>query len=562
MMINQKTLIVGLDAVCWQYLEPLLRSRRMPTLQRFMDTGVWGTLRSTMPPWTPTAWSSIITGKNPGKHGIFDMMWKRSGSYEFTPTNATLRVGTPFWQTLNNAGIKTGVVNAPFTHPVSPVNGFLVCGFGTPNSASAIAYPQEAATWIQANLSDFRPEVEAELLATATPDEIFEAEKRQQATLVNIACELSKQYEVEVLVINLMFPDHANHKMPDMAQIQAAYCQTDQDLASLVTSFCPDNVMILSDHGSSRLKGDFMLGAWLRDQGYYVTLPLVTSERDSMFNWLLSHYFQEYLGWSGIKEKVVRRLAKESFFRLPEGLRQKVWRRLEIAFPDAKQYLQWSGKPDYASTPVFTGSVYSGLLYLNLAGRDEQGVVAVGEKTAVIQDLTTKLKTIKDPHTGDSLFTNIYLADDIYSGPELANAPDLILDAYDSGWNLRVRKDYFPAPPMAIIDNYFVVEASQRDFGWHSRDGIFVFSGEAFGEGAASFTANLPDIPATLLHLYGVSLPEDYDGVVWAEVMTADYQERPVTYQPSEGTRRQAEQYSPDEAESLIRHLKALGYLG
>jgi len=99
MSANKKTLVVGLDAACWDYVEPLLRSGRMPTLERFMDTGFWGTLNSTMPPWTPTAWSTIITGKNPGKHGVFDLMWKRPGTYEFIPTNETHRRGTPFWRT-------------------------------------------------------------------------------------------------------------------------------------------------------------------------------------------------------------------------------------------------------------------------------------------------------------------------------------------------------------------------------------------------------------------------------------------------------------------------------
>ena len=523
-----------------------------------MDSGVWGTLHSTMPPWTPTAWSTIITGKNPGKHGVFGMLWKRPDSREFTPINATLRVGTPFWHTLNHHGIKTGVVNAPFTYPASPLDGFMVCGFGTPNSAREIAYPQEVTDWVRLNFPDFKPEVEAELLTVAPPDEIYAAEKQQQATFVEVAGKLANRYGVEVLVINLMFPDHANHKMPEMARVQDAYCQTDKDLAKLVDMFCPDNVILLSDHGSNRLKGDFMLGAWLRDQGYYVTLPPTPPQRVATFNWLLANYFQEHLGWSGMREKIVRRLAKESFFWLPELVRQNFWRKFETIFPGARQYLRWSGRPDYTSTSVFPGSVYSGLLYLNLV----DCVKVSGGKTAVLQEIAAKLMEVKEPQSGKSLFSNIYFAEDIYAGPEVANAPDLILDAYESGWNLRVRKDYFPAPPRSVIDHYFVVDSSQRDFGWHSREGIFVFAGEAFGEGAAPFAANLPDIPATLLHLYGVPLPEDYDGVVRTEAMSSTYQNQPITYQPGDEAERQAKQYSPEETQSLISHLKALGYLG
>lgn len=86
---NKKTIVVGLDAACWDYLNPLLNAGHLPTLRSFMDAGIWGTLLSTMPPWTPAAWSSIVTGKNPGKHGIYDLLWRRPGSYEFIPINAT-----------------------------------------------------------------------------------------------------------------------------------------------------------------------------------------------------------------------------------------------------------------------------------------------------------------------------------------------------------------------------------------------------------------------------------------------------------------------------------------
>ena len=557
----KKTLVVGLDAACWEYLDPLLNSGQMPTLARFMGTGVWGKLHSTMPPWTPTAWSSIITGKNPGKHGIFGMLWKRPGSYEFTPTNATLRVGTPFWNTLNNYGIKTGIVNVPFTYPVKSVDGFLVCGFGTPNSASEIAYPREVADWVRDKFRDFRPEVEAELLTLAPPDEIYVAEKQQQATFVEIAGELANCHQVDVLVINLMFPDHANHKMPEMEQVQAAYCQTDRDLTRLIDLFCPDNVIILSDHGSSRLKGDFMLDVWLRDHGYYVSQENTSVERSATFNWLLTHFFQEQLGWSGIKEKVIRRLIKESIFWFPGWMRQRFWNRIETVFPYARRYLVWSGKPDYSSTKVFPGSVYSGLLYLNLVERDGKGIIPLEARQDIGREIAAKLSQVKEPDSGEPLFSNIYLAEDLYTGPEVTYAPDLILDAYQSNWNLRMRKDYFPSPPREVVDRYFVTDAKQRDFGWHSREGIFVFSGPAFNEGAAPFEAKLPDIPATLLHLYGVPIPEDYDGVVRVEAMASAYRTQPVKYQPGDATERQEEVYSPEEEEALVSHLKALGYL-
>jgi predicted AlkP superfamily phosphohydrolase/phosphomutase len=210
---------------------------------------------------------------------------------------------------------------------------------------------------------------------------------------------------------------------------------------------------------------------------------------------------------------------------------------------------------------VYAGTVYSGLLYLNRVDRDKNGIIPTQERKTLMEEISSKLMKIKDPLNGKSLFSNVYFAEDIYTGPEVNNAPDLILDAYAGGWNLRIRKDYFPAPPKSITDDYFVVDASQRDFGWHSRDGIFVFSGVDFDKGQATFDAKLPDIPATLMHLYDVPLPDDYDGSVMTEAMHSTYRTRPIQYQPSDKAEQEAQHYSHDEAEALVKHLKALGYL-
>jgi predicted AlkP superfamily phosphohydrolase/phosphomutase len=149
-----RTLVVGLDAACWAYVNPLLEAGRLPALQRLMSEGTSGTLHSTLPALTPTAWASIITGKNPGKHGVFDMLWRRPGAYDFQPTSGAVRVGTPFWKRLNERGIRVGLVSVPFTYPPEEIDGFVVCGFGAPESAVDIAAPAGARTWIDAHFNN------------------------------------------------------------------------------------------------------------------------------------------------------------------------------------------------------------------------------------------------------------------------------------------------------------------------------------------------------------------------------------------------------------------------
>jgi len=557
-----KTLLVGLDAACWEYVNPLLEANRLPTLKGLMETGVWGALRSTMPAWTPTAWTSIITGKNPGKHGIFDMVWRRPGSYEFFPTNARMRWGSPFWRWLNEAGLRVGLVNIPFTHPPEPMDGFLVCGFGTPNSAPERTYPPDLLPQIERQFGPYIPAVDPLFLRTAPPDEILRVEREHQRRQVQIALALARSQQVDVLAINLMLTDHANHKMPDMERVRQAYCHADEDLRRLIDGFQPDNVMLISDHGSSRLKGIFLLNAWLRDRGYYVPAPNTSAEQSAALNWLLVQWLQTRYGLKGLPEKVLRRLARETIRRLPESIARPLWRKVENHLPFAREHVRYNGQPDYARTPLYFGSVYSGLLYLNRADREPNGIIPPAEAAGLAREIADQLAQIPDPDTGEPILPAVYTAGELYNGPALNNAPDLILDGYGGAWNLQM-SHYTPTFEQPR-NRYFLGLGHRRDYGWHSRDGLFVFSGAPFTTGPATAAGHVMDIPATLLHLHGVPVPNDYDGRVLTETMTADFLEQhPLRTQEGDGDEAIPLEflYSSEEEAELTAHLRALGYL-
>lgn len=533
----------------------------MPTLQRLMDAGISGTLKSTMPPWTPTAWASIVTGKNPGKHGVFDMMFRRPGEYEFSPTNASTRNGSPFWKYLNRRGLQVGLVNVPFTYPPSHLDGFAVSGFGTPSSVSDFAYPPELSPWIEQEYGKFEPVVSAQFLRRSTPKEILEKEKWHQRQMVQLAIELAERFQVEILAINLMLPDHANHKMPQMEQVRDAYRWSDSDLDALVRAYRPDNVMLISDHGSSRLKGDFLLDAWLRDQGYYIEAKSLPLERAAALNWLLIQWLQYDHGWSGRPEKIARRMLKDMLLTLPDKLTDGIWSRLDKIMPNAREYVLLSGRPDHSRTLLYPGSVYSGLLYFNLTGREPTGVLSSEDRYKLATEIATKLRQIEEPETRQPLFGNVYTSEELYRGPAAEHGPDLIIDSYDGGWNTRtVRYSSIPGP---VRNKYFVDAANGIDFGWHSRDGIYVFSGPAFGKGFSSCKGNVMDVPATLLHLHGVPVPDDYDGRVLAELLAPELGEQQIEFQPGDRVDKGSldGSYSSDEAEEVMNHLRALGYL-
>lgn len=552
-----KTLLVGLDAACWEYVGPLVRSGRMPTLKKLMDTGCSGTLRSTLPAATPVAWSSIITGKNPGKHGVFDMMWRRPGSYQLSLTNNQARRGRPFWRRLNEAGLRVGLVNVPFTYPPQPVDGFVVCGFGSPSTAANLTYPAGIQRQLAQRYGRFEPTINSKLFRKGRQPDILQAEIAHQKQLVEIACDLADQYQVQVLVMNLMLPDHANHKMSNMADVEEALCQSDADAGRLIERFRPDNILLISDHGSRRLQGDFLLQVWLRDNDYTVWQRRNPAGHQQALNWVIMEWLKKGQGLSGRPEQGLRWLMRQTLNRLPAN---RLWQQLEKKVPLARDHVTWASRLDYAQSSLFFGNRSSGLLYLNIAGRDPAGLIPPAQVPTLTERLISQLSQIQDP-TGRPVLGGIYPKAELYHGPVLAQAPDLILDIYQSPWNTITA---YRRQAIAEVADGRYFAANRDNYGWHSRDGLFAFSGPAFDTGRSQLTGHVMDIPATLLYLHNVPIPADYDGqVLRAGLRPEQLTNQPIQQQPGEPDMGEAipVSYTDGENEELVGHLRALGYV-
>ena len=133
---HPRVLILGLDGVPWSLLDPWLAAGKLPNLARLIANGVRGDLRSTIPYVTAPAWTSCVTGVNPGKHGVFDFAMQRAGDYGITVVNSTSLRARPLWAILSEQGRRVGMVNVPVTYPPQPVNGVMVTCMLTPSLAS------------------------------------------------------------------------------------------------------------------------------------------------------------------------------------------------------------------------------------------------------------------------------------------------------------------------------------------------------------------------------------------------------------------------------------------
>ena len=145
----RRVLIIGLDGATFDVFNPLIAEGRMPRLAEVVATGASGVLRSTTPPITPAAWTTFLTGKQPGSHGIIDFERYDTGTNKLSMNSTRcLDHVRNLWGILGDHGLRVGSVNVPMTYPPVAVNGFLVSGFETPGPKSEFVFPPDLRTEI------------------------------------------------------------------------------------------------------------------------------------------------------------------------------------------------------------------------------------------------------------------------------------------------------------------------------------------------------------------------------------------------------------------------------
>jgi predicted AlkP superfamily phosphohydrolase/phosphomutase len=129
-----KVLIIDLDGATFDLIKPWAKEGILPNFKRIMQEGGTANLQSTTPPITPCAYTSFLTGKSPGKHGVFDFVHREKNSYNLQSVNTNTKKGTAFWKLLNRYGKKTGFINVPTFFPAETLDGFIVgCGLVSPD---------------------------------------------------------------------------------------------------------------------------------------------------------------------------------------------------------------------------------------------------------------------------------------------------------------------------------------------------------------------------------------------------------------------------------------------
>jgi len=477
-------LVVGLDGACWPLIEEWIKNGELPNIKKLRGSGVWGDLESTIPPVTCPAWKCYSTGKNPGKLGVF--WWNEIDLKEkkIRPASALKFKSKEIWDYLNAYGFKTGIIGMPLTYPPKKVDGFMIAG-GPDAGTKGYAYPKGVEEYLRKRGYKVHPyAVFAGEVKEDGPEvkEILEVIKMR----FEIAKELTEMYPVHFLQVTSFYINGPlQHFFYNGTPVKKAWKLVDKEIGRLAKDFT--YTMIMSDHGTSFMRKNVYINAWLKKEGYlyrHRTLSEILVDLGITI---------QNIAYLLDKIKLKNFLAKFELLRkLGEKLPENTGLRRGLGGEATLEGVDWK-KTKAIALP-------QGPIYIPTKENYEE----------LRNELIEKLKKLKDPETGKNVFQGIYKREEIYWGPYVNKAPDIMVlddDEYHNRGGL-LNKEIF---------------GTSEWKGNNARYGLFLLNGPGIKKGEKIPHIHIYDLAPIVLTLFGIKPPEDMDGVVRKELFMDDF---------------------------------------
>jgi predicted AlkP superfamily phosphohydrolase/phosphomutase len=543
---NMRVIVIGLDGATFDLILPWTKEGYLPAFKKLMEHGSWGELESTMPPLTGPAWSSFMTGKNPGKHGIFDFMCRDPKGYDWITINATQRKGPSFWRLLSDTGRRVIVFNVPVTYPPEEVNGVMISGYLTPPKAKDFVFPPTLKKDLEGQIgldSTFFP---GATYSAGREEKFIQAVDEMTDRTIRVMDFLMGRFPWDCFVGVFQTPDLLQHclwKEIDHPVFGKAfldqYQKIDQYLGTLLSSLDDRTLlMIISDHGFGDLKKQIFLNTWLLSKGFLKLKPTLTGKmKEAIFRLgivpMKIHQLSLRLGMDLSNELMENRESLFSFLA-----------NIVLSFKD----VDWERTRAYAMGNM-------GYICINLQGREPNGCVKPGEDYhATMREITEALYDLKDPETGEAIIDRVFFKKDIFSGPYLSDAPDLFPVPHEFRYHLRGDNVFHSNH---WIEKFWLIS------GFHRAKGIFLAIGKNVKKGQKLDGQKIIDIAPTILTFMGVPMPSDLDGQHLSGLFEEEFSKTivPFLYQPAEEPKPEERTLSSDEQAEIRKKLKSLGYI-
>ena len=456
-----KVAIIGLDCLAPQLVFDQYRDE-LPNLGRLMERGMWGRLESTIPPITVPAWTAMMSSKNPGTLGFYGFRNRADYSYDgMSIANSSAVQDDRAWDILSRTGKKVIVLGVPQTYPPSEVNGQMVTCFLTPSKQNQYTWPPELRDEIDAVVPDYMIDVEEFRTEDklALLESIYEMTERRFALARHLVT--TKPWDFFMMVE--MGPDRLQHGFwkycdPEHPKyekgnkfenvIRKYYQYLDRQVGDLIATFDRDTViMVVSDHGAQKMDGGLCVNEWLLREGY-----LALHER-------------------------------------PSGV-----------VPLHKAQVDWS------RTAAWGEGGYYSRLFMNVQGREPQGVVPAADYERVRDELVARLEAITDPD-GRNIGTVAHKPEEVYKQTK-GIPPDLIVYFGNLAWRSVGGVGH---------DSIHTFENDTGpDDANHAQHGVFIMLDPRKPARGQVEGLHITDIGATVVSLFGLPVPDDMEGKVIA----------------------------------------------
>lgn len=544
----EKVLVIGWDGATFDLLDPWIAAGELPNLARLMQGGVYGRLKSVPNMNSGPAWTSVCTGLNPGKHGVYGLVGFAEGSYRIRPLNAADRHGQTIWQRLGQAGKQVVVMNLPLTWPADELNGVLVAGGDAPSSHTpGFTYPEGLMEEINAQAGEY--------LLAARLDGLIRAGKKAEAlsrihrmveSRTRAALYLMKRGPWDLFLSLFTASDVVQHFFwedlaggPYQDGILKVFRQLDSALGRLLTQAGDHTaVLVLSDHGFGPTQpGVYYLNDFLAGLGLLRYGPRSDS-RPALLRWAFLQLER----------------------RLGSSLKDWLFERFPRLYEKAVTGL-WVDHVDWASTKAFS-LAGSNQIWINVRGRQPEGIVSPGEEhEAVMALIQQALQAAVDPSTNRPVIERVCRQSDLYQGPFLDQAPDLLVKWADSPVQSGLAWD---GESHRVIATRRMAYRRHPVNGSHREMGLLVAHGSPFKNGGTIDGATLYDIAPTLLCLLSEPIPPGLDGQVLTSALNEPWLR---SHPPQLGDQDEHRTAGPpvtisaEEEEEVMGRLRSLGYI-
>lgn len=554
----QRVFVLGLDGSTFTLLKPWATEGELPNFKRVLDTGAHGILKSTLPPLTPPGWTSSITGVNPGKHNIYGFFKPMRKNYRRLVYSSRDIKAPKLWEIAHAYGKRSIILHLPLTYPVDRFNGLMVAGMLTPAAATDYTHPPELRDELQAMIENYRVNADTYYNRSGHLAEAFE--ESMEVTRIHGQETLylmdHKPWDLFFVMFHtpdlikhmfwkFMDPRHRYYPGPNRFEhcILDCYRELDALLGQILQRLDrATHLIILSDHGFMMTEKNVFITNWLIRRGYLV---LYRRKNLALKRALFKIGFQ--------RERLVKRLESLHLSWLPKLLPESWKNQVPRSRPSYKNIEE---NVDWSQTRAYFPSAGGLALYLNVKGREPLGIVQPGPAYEALRDeLIDGLRQLTDSETGEPVIQAVYKREEVYSGPYLDDAPDIVM---------LPKPGYFINEGLGEDVITYAAKGNIERSGNHHLDGIFMLYGPHVQQGIEIEGAQIIDIAPTILYLMGLPVQEYMDGKVLTSALTQQYiAQAPIIYEttPLDSAAAATFEYSDQERMSLEARLKDLGYM-